>query len=180
MLKFIGKYLAIGILLGIGMAITDEIHFQIVKTERVRLFEEMKSSVSELKEMIVIDSSELFGGNLPDQYFDPSNDLYFSLQTYKDLGQQIEVSGVVTNKGEHVWQGIGIDFEAYTIEGDLVANCADSTGELLPTHSNGLVIRCPKVDKFKDSVVESVSMKIMWNFHGKRVISHNKKNKPDA
>ncbi|MFC6439255.1 hypothetical protein [Bowmanella sp. JS7-9] len=180
MLKFIGKYLAIGILLGIGMAIIDEIHFQMVKTERTRVFEEMKSTISEMKDMYVIDSSQLFGSNLPDEYFDPSNDLYFSLQTYKDLGQQIEVSGVVTNRGDHVWQGIGIDFEAYTSEGDLVASCTDLTGELLPTHSNGLVIRCPKVDKFKDSVVESVSMKVMWNFHGKRVISHNKQNKPDA
>lgn len=180
MLNFIGKYLAIGILLGIGMAIIDEIHFQMVKTERTRVFEEMKSTISEMKDMFVIDSRQLFGGNLPDQYYDPSNDLYFSLQTYKDLGQQIEVSGIVTNRGDHVWQGIGIDFEAYTREDDLVASCTDLTGELLPTHSNGLVIRCPKVDKFKGSVVESVSMKVMWNFHGKRVISHNQQNKPDA
>ncbi|RUO18518.1 hypothetical protein CWE08_11415 [Aliidiomarina iranensis] len=172
MIKKIGMYIGIGFLIGLGFSIASEIHYWLVKNERKEYVAELHQYSSDLQNELTIDSSELFMNNVPDRYFDPKNDLFFSIQSFKDLGEEIEVSGVVTNLGNDIWTGVYIEFESYTDDGNLIAQCLEQTGRVVPLQTSGVVVRCAKVDKFKTEKITSLNMRIKWNFHGRRVL-HN-------
>ncbi|MCC5853882.1 MAG: hypothetical protein JJU30_13660 [Alkalimonas sp.] len=172
MVKKIGIYVGLGFLIGLGFSIATEIHYWVVKSERKDYLAELYQQFSDLHNELTIDSSKLFMNNLPDRYFDPKNDLFFSIQSFKDLGEKVEVSGVVTNLGNDVWRGVYIEFESYTDDGNLIAQCHDYTGRVVPLQTSGVVVRCEKVDKFKAEKITSLNMRIKWNFHGRRVV-HN-------
>ncbi|WP_105200743.1 MULTISPECIES: hypothetical protein [unclassified Pseudoalteromonas] len=178
-MKSVFKYLGIGVLLGLGISIVDEAHYHLSKKDRLNDFEDAMEKAQQLRESMTISSDELFLSDIPDMYYDPSHDLYFSIQSYKDMGDVIEISGVISNKGSSTWKTVEVDFEAYTDEKKLIANCSAWTGQLVPLSTDGVVVRCDKVQEFISQPISEVTMQIRWNFHGERVISHNKPLKRD-
>ncbi|MGR5174950.1 hypothetical protein ACPV4O_27690 [Vibrio owensii] len=175
MFKSLIKYIVIVALVGIGFSSVDEIHYQITKSSRIKDLAEAQELADQVRSTYIIDSKELFPNNLPDRYYNPENDLFFSLQSFSDLGSTVEMSGVLTNRGTDIWRNVYVDFEAFDDDGNVISKCNVPSGELLPTYSEGLITRCPKVEKFKAKSPSKINMRIKWNFHGQRVVTEGDK-----
>ena len=54
-IRFIGRYLAIGVLVGIGIYAIDEIHWRLVGSERVAMLQQSMERLSEVQERMVLE-----------------------------------------------------------------------------------------------------------------------------
>lgn len=166
MIKIISKYIGIGILLGIGISITDYIYFQLVKDEKARLSNEIIEPMENfLNEFYVKGSESIF--NNPKKY-NPSMGLNFSLQGYELKGDKLLVSGSVSNVGVDQWLVLFVEIEVFNQDKEIIAECNDVLKDLKPGHWEAVIVECPILEKHVGRPINSLSFRIKKAYHKKR------------
>ena len=170
MFTFIKKYLAIGLLLGVGIeavnAFTWHFHF---KKEQQDLMVERQESFEELRKLFYVEGLDnIF--EQPDNEYNPGVGLSFSMEGYKHLGDKIEVRGIVANVGTVIWDSLFLEIEAFDSHGRIIAECNESTRNIKPGHWESIIAECNIVDDRIDTPIEEVTFKIKKAFAGKTVV----------
>ena len=168
MIKFVGKYISIGLLVGFGICTTEYIFWQFQKDEIKDSFELLKESIEDVRDMFYVDDLESIFSD-PREY-DPMVGLNFTLEGYKKLEGKIQVRGVVTNTGSKIWRGMAVEVEVFDGGGAIIAECNEFSEDLKPGHWEAMITECPIVDEFKDKEITEVTFKIKKAFYDKSII----------
>ncbi|TQV73840.1 hypothetical protein FLL45_13305 [Aliikangiella marina] len=168
MIKQIGKYLGIGILLGIGISIVDVVFWEFRKDSVKKLTDQISSDIKGLRDVFYVEGMESVFDN-PKEY-DPYIDLSFSLQGYKKLDDKIRLSGKISNTGSSIWSGLFLKIQAFTEGDNIISDCHLSTTDLKPGHWEAFITDCYILEEYQGKEIKEISFRLKKAFHDKKVI----------
>lgn len=171
MFKTIGKYIGIGVLVGIGISITDYVYFEGVKKERIAFMEETAEDILNLRDLFHVEGLDSI--YTTSKEYDPGVGLNFSLENYKIVDDLVVVSGTITNTGTKIWKGMFVEVEVRNGNGQLIAECDENAADIKPGHWEAVIMHCPMEYDFVGKDLREVSFKIKKAFHDKTIINKN-------
>ena len=148
MFKNIFKYLCIGILVGVGIGIGEQVAFLAHAEEREKTAEMLKTSVEELKKVFyVMPGEDLFGAL---RGFGPDSGLSVEVLDVNDKGDDVVVSAVLSNQGNHIWQTPVLELELYDQNSKFMNECQreDVVNISMPGDKESFQISCSKASMF--------------------------------
>lgn len=159
MLRFIGKYFAIGILLGLGMISTSLVYdrYYLLPAYEER-FEEIQTSLKELYKSLYQPGHKTFWDILEERPAQPL--LVFNLVKYKELDDGIEVSGHISNQGPGIWRQYIVEVEAFDRSGQIIAECQKWFSKLDPGQQETTIFRCPYSEVAEDRDTSEITFRV--------------------
>lgn len=180
MIKAIGKYLGIGVLLGIGISAVDWIYFEMTweakQKKSVQAVDELKMSLDKFKEKFFVPGYEGLWEALENSK--PEALLNFNLARAKVHDSGVQITGTITNLGPALWNGLVVEVEALDKHSRIFAECNEILQVLEPGQAEAVVMECPFTKDVKDPDLSEMSFRIIRKFVARAVEApvptHNK------
>ncbi len=164
-IQFIGRYFAIGILVGIGIYTVDYVYMETYGNERIEKAEE---NLNRLFDSFYTPGYKSFFDRLEDER--PEALLSFSLARARLISGGIQVTGEITNAGPSIFNGYQVEVEAYNENGDIVAECDEWMESLDPGDTEDVVMNCPFVEGISMMTLSETSFRIKRSFTTKQAV----------
>lgn len=169
MIKFIGKYLGIGILFGAGISIADAIYFELHSRNQIEfLSEELEETSAALLETIYQPGYLRFWEDIEGER--PEALLTFNLESAKILENQVQVSGELINASPMVWSLITLEVEVFDAFERLIAECNETLVDVPPGAFETIVIFCPFSEGVEDPELSEISFRVIRNWRGDKIL----------
>ena len=176
-MKFIGKYIAIGILLGIGISIVDWIYNEMVWNKRVQLSKaamaDLESNVEKIKEKFMVPGYEGLWEAL--EKSNPRALLNFNLERAKIYDKGVQITGTISNLGPGLWSNLVVEIEALDKNGKIFAECSEILKVMKPGQKEEAIIECPFAKGVDHPDLSEMSFRVIRSILDKTVEQpHNK------
>ena len=164
-IRFIGRYLVIGVLVGIGIVAVEETYWQFFESGRA---EEASHSIDELIELIYQPGYKSFFDRMQEER--PEALLSFSLARARVVANGIQVTGTVTNAGPAIFGAFQVEVEAYNEDGEIIAECDEWMQTLEPGDEETVVMNCPFVEGMSVTTLSEASFRIKRSIYTKQAV----------
>jgi hypothetical protein len=164
-IRFIGRYLAIGVLVGIGFVAVEETYWQYFGNERV---EKLQRSLNALMESFYMPGYKSFFDRLEEER--PEALLSFSLESARLVDDGVQVTGTVTNAGPAIFNQFQIEVEAYKGDGEIIAECDEWMQTLEPGDEENVVMNCPFIAGETVTTLSEASFRIKRSLSTKQAV----------
>ena len=161
-LKFIGRYLSIGVLIGLGILAVDLLTLRYVTEQHIEQVEEVKASFEELFEQFYQPGYESFWDRLENER--PEALLTFNLDRVTVLEEGLQVSGVVNNSGSAIFRGFTVEVEALSPDGTVFAECTQMMPTLDPGARESVLMDCPYANGVSGADAKEFSFRVIRSF----------------
>jgi len=169
MIRIIGKYVGIGILIGIGLTIVDIIYYETYAKDHVSsMVDEVSETMSEAFSLFYQPGYVNFWEAIEKEH--PEALLRFNLERAKILEDQVQITGVVENHGPIVWSLLAIEVEAFDADGNIFAECHEIMKELEPGAKEHIVTLCPFIEGVESPILSEMSFRIAQKYEANRVV----------
>ena len=169
-MKFIFKYISIGLLFGIGFSTAFHVYELTFGKE---FYEEkianLKLQLEELNSHYFKPGYKTFWDRLDENKPEPY--LSFNLQRYKLLADSIQVSGEVSNAGPGIFKGYIVRVSALDKNGMIFAECEEWFKDLNPGDKDLIIFDCPFSEFDKDPDLGEVSFRLLHSLHEKTAVN---------
>ena len=164
-IRFIGRYLAIGVLFGIGFVGVEVLYWQLYGEQRMQEFEH---SMDKLIETFYQPGYKSFFDRMNEER--PETLLSFSLERARLMGDGVQVTGTVTNAGPAIFRKFHVEVEAYTGDGEIIAECDEWMQTLEPGEEETVVMNCPFVEGATVTTLSEASFRIKRSSSRKQAV----------
>lgn len=164
-IRFIGRYLAIGVLVGIGFVGVEVLYWHLYGEQRMQEFEH---SMDKLIETFYQPGYKSFFDRMNEER--PEALLSFSLERARIVGNGVQVTGTVTNAGPAIFNRFHIEVEAYKEDGEIIAECEEWMQTLEPGDEETVVMICPFIEGAAVTTLSEASFRINRSLSTKQAV----------
>ncbi len=164
-IRFIGRYLVIGILIGIGFVVVEGLYWHLYGDQQIQKFEH---SMDRLIESVYQPGYKSFFDRMNEER--PEALLSFSLESARLVDDGVQVTGTVTNAGPAIFSQFQVEVEAYKGDGEIIAECDEWMQTLEPGDEETVIMNCPFIEGVIVTTLSEASFRIKRNLSTKQAI----------
>lgn len=176
-IRKIFQYVGIGLLIGVGIVVTEAVYYAFFWEDRMSAVEErFEETFENIFNQFYQPGYVSFWDRLEQEQ--PEALMTFSLERARFSESSVQITGVIENVGPVVWSSLVVEVEAIDANGRVFAECNELIRTVEPGSKETIVSICPFIEGVVDADLSEVSFRVIRGFPERRVVPPNESLEP--